>query len=519
MSLVSRRFTIVAALLLAVRCGGGSPAQPAPPSPPPAPARAALSGVILVSGTQTPAAGARVEIVEGVNQSATATADAEGRYRLENLLHGAFTVRAQATNFEPESRAVTLSGDQTLDFALRPAAPPPGPARAVLAGTIVIAETQAPAAGARVEVVEGVNEGAAATADAAGRYRFEDLLHGSFTIRAQATGFAPETQSVTLSGDRTLDFVLRPAPPPPPSGSISGLVVDSLSNTGLAGALVRIDGLGETTTGSDGAFTLAAADPEQPRTVVITSPATVERSTRLRVPGPAATVSLIPSVFDLDAFNQMFRGSGGELHRWTTAPHLVIQRRALTFTDLSSSSYTATANLMTEEEAGALVADLEWALAQLTAGRYTQFAGVEVEAAAEGASVEVIRPGRVVVARYEGLQARENFWGYARWSWNGLGEVQSAIVKLDYAFELSGSPYRRSLRAHELGHALGYTHVTARDSVMQSHARTEPTPFDRDGARIAFQRPPRNRAPDADQDPFVGNLRALAAQLFWAGDR
>jgi hypothetical protein len=51
---------------------------------------------------------------------------------------------------------------------------------------------------------------------------------------------------------------------------------------------------------------------------------------------------------------------------------------------------------------------------------------------------------------------------------------------------------------------------------MQSHARTEPTPFDRDGARIAFQRMPRNRTPDVDPDNFVGNLRALAGMIFWA---
>lgn len=503
--------------LAAAACSGGSPAAPAPPPPPPVEARAVLTGAVVIAGSATPAAGARVEITEGVNQGAAATADVQGRYRLENLLHGAFVIRARADGFEPDTRSVTLGSDLTLDFTLRPVQQPPPVPRATLTGTVILSATQAPAAGARIEVTEGANRGTSTTADAAGRYRLEDLEHGTFVLRAQADGFEPETRNVTLDGDRTVDFALRPVPPP--AASLSGTVVDSLSNQRLAGVVVRADGIGETTTGGDGGFQLTTTEPQQTRTVVMTSPATVERSTRLRIPGPSATVSLIPAAFDLNAFNQMFRGSGGELHRWVTAPHLVIQRRALTFTDLSSSSYIATTHVMTEEEAAALIADLEWALGELTAGTFTRFAGVDVELADEGASVEVSRPGRIVVSRYEGLTTATNFWGYARWAWNGLGEVSAAIVKLDRAFDTSGSPYRRSLRAHELGHALGYTHVTTRDSVMQSHGRTEPTAFDRDGVRIAFQRPPRNRAPDADPDPFVGNLRALAAQLFWTGDK
>lgn len=398
-------------------------------------------------------------------------------------------------------------------------APPAAPTRGSLSGSILQAGTDRPASGARVDIVEGINEGAAATADAEGRYRVENLEFGTFTVRVLAAGFDSESLAVTLTGDQTLNVALRPSappPPPPPTVAIAGTVVDGLSQQALPGALVRIDGLGETTTGADGGFAFEAGDPEQVRAVRVTSPTTVERATRLRVPGPAATVSLMPTSLDLAAFNQMFRATG-DLHRWVTPPRLVIQRRALRFTDVNAASYTATANLLSDEEVTSLVADFEWALAQLTAGNITRFAGVDVETAEEDASVVVTRPGRILAARYEGLTAATNYWGYARWSGNGLGEVTTGIIKLDRTFELSASPYRRSLRAHELGHALGYQHVTARDSVMQSHARTEPTPFDRDAARIAFQRPPRNRAPDADPDPFVGNLRALAAQVFWAG--
>jgi hypothetical protein len=89
---------------------------------------------------------------------------------------------------------------------------------------------------------------------------------------------------------------------------------------------------------------------------------------------------------------------------------------------------------------------------------------------------------------------------------------------LDRGFETSGSAYRRTLRAHELGHALGYSHVDARESVMNVSARISLTDFDRNGARMAFLRPPLNRSPDIDPDPMTVNRRP-AAGLTWTGAR
>jgi hypothetical protein len=95
--------------------------------------------------------------------------------------------------------------------------------------------------------------------------------------------------------------------------------------------------------------------------------------------------------------------------------------------------------------------------------------------------------------------------------------MQSALIMIDREFDTSPSPYIRSLRAHEFGHALGYTHVTLRNSCMNSHARFEPNSFDLDAARIAFSRMPMSRTPDIDPDPFTGNLRS--GELFLTGMR
>ena len=59
---------------------------------------------------------------------------------------------------------------------------------------------------------------------------------------------------------------------------------------------------------------------------------------------------------------------------------------------------------------------------------------------------------------------------------------------------------------HELGHALGYQHVTLAASVMSgSQPTTALTPFDREAIRIVYQRPPGNRSPDIDPPAYVIN--------------
>jgi hypothetical protein len=388
----------------------------------------------------------------------------------------------------------------------------PSPARWTLSGVVTNAGSQTPLAGARVEAVDGSNQGRSTQADAQGRYQLDNLQQGSFTIRATADGFEPVARAVELTRNVVIDLGLRPRE----SRGIAGTTVDGISDRVLGGVTVRIDGVGEAVTAADGTFQFDAADPTQVRAVAISSPVTVSRSTRLRVPGPNATISLMPGTFDLRAFDEMFRGSG-DLRRWTSPPRVVFQSRVLQFTNTSDLEYTATSTLMSAADVDELLTDFVWALPQLTGNTFSGFAGEQRETAAEGERVRVSRTGLIVVARYEGLTTATGFWGYTRWAWNSAGEMQSGIVMLDRNFEQSGSPFRRSLRSHELGHALGYNHVTGRDSVMNSSARIEPNSFDRDGAKLAFLRPPLNRSPDTDPDPFTTNLRGLSSVLRWMG--
>jgi hypothetical protein len=320
------------------------------------------------------------------------------------------------------------------------------------------------------------------------------------------------------SGGGSTAAPTSPTPPPASGGTVSGTTVDSLTARPISGVAVNIQGVGAVTSAADGTFTLATTSAAQSHVTTLSSTSTVQRTTHVNAPGPAATLSLIASSFDLASYDQMFRGDGAVLHRWTQAPGVVVQTRVLQFTNITDTDYVALSATMSDADVNTIVGDLTWTLPQLTGNTFTSLANQQQETAAEGASVHVSRTGLIVVARYDGLTAATGYWGYTRWAWNGAGELQAAILMLDRGFDTSNSVFRRSLHAHEFGHALGYNHVTLRTSVMNSDARTEPTAFDRDGATLAFERPPLNKTPDIDPDPFTINVMR-AGPLVWRGDK
>lgn len=516
---------------LATGCNrGASPLAPSSPTP----SSLDLTGAVTDNGASQPVPNAHIDIVDGANQGKSATADANGRYDLADLQPGTFSVRAQADGFEATAQAVTLTDNRTVNFALRRAAKDAGkdagsaPTKFTVSGSVKDNDTQSAIANAHVEIVDGANKGknavVGASGDASGRYAIASLDAGSFVLRAWADGYDYRQQTVTVGPNQSVDFTLArsaaAAPPTttpaaPTGPAATGRTVDVLSNRPLAGMTVRIDGVGEGTTGADGMFSIAGANQQQTRVVTVASPNTVERQTRIRVPGDAATLTLIPKEINLGAFDEMFRG-GGALRRWVHAPRLVVERRVLAYSGQSNDTYVATADLMSDADAQALVADLTWALPQLTGGTYGSFASVSIEAANEGDSVAVTRIDEIVVARYKGLTSATSYWGYSRWAWDETGAIVAGVMMLDSDFETSSSPFHRSLRAHELGHALGYNHVTASESVMTSAARTEPNTFDRDASTVAFRRAPLNMSPDIDPDPVTVS-RARTGQIRWNG--
>jgi hypothetical protein len=458
-----------------------------------------LTGQVLCDTLAIPTS--QLEIIAGVNSGRKATADADGRYSFAGLAAGALTLRASATGYLAQTTNLVIDGNKTADFKLVEAAKESD--RATLSGVVLSAvpggTAPRPLSGARVSITSGNNSGRSATTDEQGRYRLDDLGQESATVEASANGHITDSRTIALDGSTTLDFRLAPSQSEPPV-HVTGRVVDALKDTGLAGVTVKGDGLTAAPSDGGGAFNATASvSGPNPRPVSVSGPGIVDRLTHLPVPGQNLFVSLIPAAFDLPAFDQMFRDPG--LRRWTAAPPIAIERRALQYTDVDMSEGVAVDDAMAETELQELISDLTWALPQLTGGTFSAFERVSHQSAETGARVTLLTPGQITVARVVGLEAATGRWGWGRWLYDDNGTVMGGIVMLDRDFERRATPSRRALRSHELGHALGYAHVSGRESVMNASGLTEPAPFDRDATRIAFQRKPGSRSPDVDPDP------------------
>lgn len=305
------------------------------------------------------------------------------------------------------------------------------------------------------------------------------------------------------------------------SSSYHGATVSAIDSQPIPGVTVKI---GSQTAVSDanGAFQLQNVNAGT-QTVVLTGELVVERQTTVKVPSAEPVrESLIPATFDLGAFDQMFRGTG-RLQRWTSAPALVVLVKAMQYETFGAEDeYHATSEELTEAETHLLVEHLTEGLALLTGNAFTAFSSIEFENPASGARVNTLRNGKIVVGRFKGVQALANTVGFGRWATDATGRVGGGSIFLDRDYDRS-SDKRRLLRIHELGHALGYLHVTSRTSIMNPFIGPEPTAFDSQGAVVAFQRMPGNQSPDNDLDmstrPSSGaifGITRLHSPLVWS---
>ena len=287
------------------------------------------------------------------------------------------------------------------------------------------------------------------------------------------------------------------SPSAPTAGGASsyrGETVSAIDGKPIAGVTVTVGTRGAV---SDTLGRFELRDLQDGETVVTLSGASVvERRRSVAIPADAKE-TLIPAAFDLAAFDEMFRGTG-QLQRWTSAPALVVLASVMQYENIGSELYHATSAQLTDDEVTLLVEHLTEGLALLTGNRFTSFSSVEVERPASGARVNTLRDGAIVVGRYRGVQALANTIGLGRWSTNGnTPEVTGGAMYLDQNFDRNDDA-RRLLRIHELGHTLGYLHVTKRTSIMNPAIGPEPTEFDRTAATIAFERVPGNQSPDND---------------------
>ena len=119
------------------------------------------------------------------------------------------------------------------------------------AETATVSGVVSAAAGPVIEGASVAIGSATATTGPDGRFELADLPVGSATIVTSAPGFAPLSESVSLTdGINTHDVVLTPIP----TATVSGTVTD-VGGVVVEGAAVKI-GTVTATTGADGRFEL-----------------------------------------------------------------------------------------------------------------------------------------------------------------------------------------------------------------------------------------------------------------------
>lgn len=309
--------------------------------------------------------------------------------------------------------------------------------------------------------------------------------------------------------------VAQPPPtggPPPSPGPhvVTGSIVSALDEAaGAPNAAFTVNSTLVGRSDAGGQFTVGLPASGVNR-AVLSAAGYVARETGINAPGDNLRLSLIPSTFNLAAFDLMFRPSGGGLARWTSAPAIVLEHRVVQFAgNTCVQSYQALDETISDADSDEILTDLRDGYELLTAGLIGPLTSVTTQLSAGGSTVEPRRDRTIIVMRGEGLFAATGYLGSACWSRSADGSVTSGFIVLDNAFESAASRFHRSVRMHELGHTLGCTHVTGQVSVMNPSARIEPTEFDRQAARIAALRPIGNRSPDID--PFMHVAAAIRA--------
>jgi hypothetical protein len=193
-------------------------------------------------------------------------------------------------------------------------------------------------------------------------------------------------------------------------------------------------------------------------------------------------------VADAKAFEEMVKGAGGRRRQWTRPPDLIVITSVLQFDGVLKEDYTAYEEVIDKTQADEMSQDLTAALGVLTAHKFDRFASIAFERAAAGARARVVRDGYIVVARFRGVREALDGVGYGGRMTLPDGTITSGTMMLDSDYDRTDH-LRRLLRAHELGHALGYNHVESRQSIMNPTLGSEVTDFDRQVALIAFRNP------------------------------
>ena len=192
--------------------------------------------------------------VEGTEYSAIT--NSSGAFTIPEVEIGTYDVTASADGYisETKTNQEVVAGEITIIIFPLGAIP-----TGTIAGTVIDSENLAGIEGAEITVV-GTPYSAITESD--GTYSIEDVEIGEYSVTAIADGYFPDIihdQKVIQNQTTTIDFALIPLPT---TGTISGIVTDSITTIPIEGAVISVEGTSHTTiTNSIGEYTIPDVIP------------------------------------------------------------------------------------------------------------------------------------------------------------------------------------------------------------------------------------------------------------------
>jgi hypothetical protein len=277
-----------------------------------------------------------------------------------------------------------------------------------------------------------------------------------------------------------------------PTRILTGTAASAIDEAPVAGVTVTIDGHGTSTTDANGAFVIASSGPGGVYRATVSGSAAVTRQTTVTLPPDTVVFTLIPSTFDIVSFDQFARGMGsGSLIRWTSPPALVVETSIVS---TPGAQNLATTEQIASSEVERVIARLSQALPWMTGSTFSAFASITRQTTPAGHAIRMYTRGVITVVYYTEPNGACGQGG------PGVDPGESQAVSGAMWLKLGCATSNTTTMVHELGHALGYGHVTGSPSVMRPTGGIDVSSFDLAAAAIVFRRPPGNRAPDSDLD-------------------
>lgn len=144
-----------------------------------------------------------------------------------------------------------------------PPPPPPPPGSATLYGRVYDNQTSQGIAGAGVAVTLPDNSTKSATTDSSGAFSISALPIGVSAVwAAVAQGYSDAGGTINLvQGNNPLQIPMTASAPPPTKANLYGVVYDTTTLQGIAGATFTLGSTAPVTTDANGHFTISGLDP------------------------------------------------------------------------------------------------------------------------------------------------------------------------------------------------------------------------------------------------------------------